>query len=134
MTSLRQAFEETHYIVHHLSPFTLRIGQHSPELDALLQETGHDCATFITAWNPLSQLLSLEENQKRQQNLLNEVNERGLVRLSGIGQHPSNGWPSEESILVPGLQQEAARAIARKFSQLAFVWAEKGHPVKLIET
>jgi len=41
--------------VHHQPAFTLRIGQHSPELDALLQASGHDCAAFITACNPQGQ-------------------------------------------------------------------------------
>lgn len=52
---LQRAFEETHYTVHHQPAFTLRIGQHSPELDALLQASGHDCAAFITACNPQGQ-------------------------------------------------------------------------------
>ncbi len=134
MTSLRQAFEETHYIVQHQQPFTLRIGQHSQELDALLKDTGHDCAAFITAWNPMSQPLSTEENRSRQQSLLNEINAIGLTALQGIGQHPSNGWPGEESILVPGLQLEAARALARTFRQLAFVWVKQAGSVELIET
>lgn len=133
MTNLRQAFEETHYIVHHQPPFTLRIGQHSPELDALLKDTGHDCAAFITAWNPMSQPLSQEEDRSRQQSLLKEINARGLTALQGIGQHPNNGWPGEESILVPGLQLEAARAMARKFEQLAFVWVKQAGPAELIE-
>jgi hypothetical protein len=60
----------------------------------------------------MSQLLSLEENRNRQKSLLDEVSDRGLTALLGIGQHSSNGWPGEESILVPGLQLEAARAIA----------------------
>lgn len=134
MDPLLRAFQETHYIVHHQPPFTLRIGQYSLELDALLKDTGHGCAAFITAWNPMSQPLSQEENRSRQQSLIHEVNARGLTALLGIGQHPSNGWAGEESILVPGLQLEAARAIARKFEQLAFVWSKKDHPVELIET
>lgn len=38
---LQRAFEETHFIVHQEPPVTLRIGQHCPELDGLLQVTGH---------------------------------------------------------------------------------------------
>jgi len=133
MNSLRQAFEETHYIVHHHPPFTLRIGQHSPGLDTLLNDAGHDCAAFITAWNPMCQALSQEENRSRQQSLLDEINGRGLIVLPGIGQHPNNGWSGEESVLVLGLQLEAARAIATTYEQLAFVWAKKGYSVELIE-
>jgi hypothetical protein len=70
---LRQAFEETHYTVHHEPPFTLHIGQPCPELDALLRRSGHACAAFLTAWNPMSQSHSLEDNHQRQQSLLNEL-------------------------------------------------------------
>jgi len=134
MADLRQAFEETHYIVLHQPPLTLRIGRHSPELDALLQAVQRDCAAFMTAWNPMSRSLSLEENRQRQQSLLDEIDARELPTLPGIAKHPSNGWPGEESVLVQGLQLEASRAMARRFEQLAFVWVEKGHPVELIET
>lgn len=132
--SLFKAFEETHYIVHHQQPFTLRIGQSSPDLDALLQATGRDCAAFITAWNPMSQQLSQNENQRRQKNMLNELNARNLSIVCGIGQHPTNGWPGEESILVLGLELDAARTVAKAFGQIAFVWASKGALVQLVET
>jgi len=32
---------------------TLRIGQHSPETQLLARKLGHDCAVFITAYNPM---------------------------------------------------------------------------------
>ena len=53
-------------------------------MNALLKNIGHDCAAFITAWNPMSQPLSLEENRNRQQSLLDEVSDRGLTALQGI--------------------------------------------------
>lgn len=134
MTDLRQAFEETHYIVHHRQPFTLRIGQQSHELDSLLQDVGRDCAAFITAWNPMSQPLSRAENLKRQQCLIDEVKGFDLPIVPGIGQHPSDSWPGEESILVLGLQVESSRALEKSFEQLALVWVKKGYPIELIET
>jgi Protein of unknown function (DUF3293) len=131
---LRQAFEETDYIVHHEPPFILRIGQRSPELDALLQAIGDDCAVFLTAWNPMSQTLDLSENRQRQASLTDELAARELTNLPGIGQHPDNGWPGEESVLVLGLQFEAAQALAKSYGQLAFVWAEINQSPELIET
>lgn len=131
---VRRAFEETHYIVHHQPPFTLRVGQHSPELDVLLQAAGVDCAAFITAWNPMSQALDIAENRKRQQSLTDELDARDLITLPGIGQHPSNGWPGEESVLVLGLPFEATRALAKTYGQLAFVWGGIQQPVELVET
>jgi Protein of unknown function (DUF3293) len=50
----------------------------------------------------------------------------GAVRLNcidGIGKHPSNNWPGEVSVLVLGLDLEAAKSLARHYEQHAFVWA-----------
>lgn len=60
---LRDAFEETRYTVHHQPPFTLRIGQPCPELDALLEASQVNAAAFITACNPMAQPLSRQENE-----------------------------------------------------------------------
>lgn len=134
MTELRQAFEETLYIVYHQPVFTLRIDQHSPELDALLQSTGHDCAAFITAWNPMSDTLAEEENRCRQEQLVSALEGDGYSCIPGIGQHPDNGWPGEESVLVLGLQVNQAFQIAVACRQLAFVWAGKGRACQLVLT
>lgn len=133
-SKLLRAFEETHYIVHHQPPFTLRIGQHSTELDALLGALGQDCAAFITAWNPMSEITPDAENHLHQQKLLDELTLKGLSHLPGIGQHPSNNWPGEESLLILGLELNDARVMARAFHQLAFVWGEKHCPIQVIET
>lgn len=130
---LQRAFEETHFIVHHRPQFTLRIGQTSPELDELLQATGQDSAAFITAWNPMCQMLELHVNRQRQKSLKDELDVQSLTTIPGIGQHPTNGWPGEESLLVLGLQLETARALAHKHEQLAFVWTPR-NGVSALET
>jgi hypothetical protein len=129
---LRQAFEETDYIVHHQPPFVLRIGQRSPELDALLRKQGQDCAAFITAWNPMCQRLAPAENHARQQALLAELQRRSLEAIPGIGQHPENGWPGEESCLVLGLSEQAANALCSRFEQKAFVACRRGEAPRLV--
>lgn len=131
---LRRAFEETHYIVHHQPAFTLRIGQNSPQLDALLRDAGHDCAAFLTAWNPKSRALSEPENRARQQALLDELKRQGLTGIDGIGQHPDNGWPGEESVLVLDIAFDAACNLAQQHGQFAFVWCAIGKPCELIVT
>jgi hypothetical protein len=52
-----------------------------------------------------------------------KLNQRGLICIDGIGQHPSNHWPGEISVLVLGLDLEAAKTVARDHEQHAFVWA-----------
>lgn len=119
---LLQAFAETDYIVHHEPPFTMNIGQPCPELKALMAEHNALCAAFITAWNPFSQQLSAKQNEDRQQALLAELKRRGLKFIEGIGQHPSNNWPGEPSVLVLDLEKEVARLLAFHLEQHALVW------------
>ena len=46
----------------------------------------------------------------------------GLAYLDGLGQHPSNQWPPEESYLVLGLPLDAAATLCERLEQNAFVW------------
>jgi len=119
---LKAAYKETHYRVHHEPPFTLLIGKTSQEMLGLFKQTGNHSAAFITAWNPYSKALPVEQNHQRQNSLRAVITARGLSSIPGIGQHPSNNWPGEESLLILGIDFEAVRAVARKFEQWAFVW------------
>lgn len=130
---LLQAFAETHYIVYHEDPFLMQIGQPCPELKALMTEHKALSAAFITAWNPFSQNLSAKENQARYDNLKANLKKRGLISIDGIGKHPSNNWPGEVSVLVLGLDLEAAKSLARHYEQHAFVWAAGDGAPKLIQ-
>lgn len=130
---LLQAFAETRYIVHHEPPFTMHIGQPCPELKALMADQNALSAAFITAWNPFSQSLSPKENKARQDELKANLKRRGLVCIDGMGQHPSNSWPGEVSVLVLGLDLEAAKSLSRHYEQHAFVWATGDAVPKLIQ-
>ncbi len=133
-SELLRAFSETHYIVHHEAPFVMQIGQPCPELKVLMAEHNALSAGFITAWNPFSRQLTDPENKVRQEELKATLKKRGLICIDGIGQHPSNNWPGEVSVLVLGLDLKAAKSLARHYEQHAFVWAAgDGVPV-LVET
>ena len=118
-----QAFAETHYIVHHEAPFAMHIGQPSLQLKALMAEHNALSAAYITAWNQFSRQLTDPENKARQDELKAKIKEVGLVCIDGIGKHPSNNWPGEVSVLVLGLDLEAAKSLVRHYEQHAFVWA-----------
>ena len=120
---LLQAYAETDYIVHHEPPFTMNIGKACPGLKQLMVQHNALGAAFITAWNPFSEQLSLLKNEERQNALKAELKRRGLKFIDGIGQHPSNNWPGEPSVLVWGLSKEAAKSLAGHNEQHAFVWA-----------
>lgn len=117
-----QAYLETIYTVYDEPPFALQIGQTSTELAGIHARHGSSCSAFITACNPLSQPLDDELNAARQAALATELSRYEVPFLKGIGQHPSNEWPGEESFLVLGLDLDAAKSLAIRFDQNAFVW------------
>jgi len=51
---------------------------------------------------------------------------------TGIGKHPSNDWPGEDSFLVFGLNLEAARALGARFEQNGFIWSSADGVPQLI--
>lgn len=117
-----QAYLETHYRVHGDAPFVLQVGQVSRDLLSLYARHHVDCAAFITGWNPYSREVSETENHERQKSLAVELTRHSLTFLEGIGQHPSNNLPGEQSVLVLGLNLEAAKALGERFGQNAIVW------------
>ena len=124
-----RAYAETEYRVHGSPGFTLRVGQASTELREVHARHGVTCSAYLTAFNPFSRAVGADENASRQAALLAEVARLGLVALPGLGQHPSNDWPGEDSVLILGLGLEAAKALGERFEQNAFVWCgEEGVP------
>jgi hypothetical protein len=118
---LVQAYLATDYRVLDEAPFSLRIGQYSRELLELYGRLRVDTAQFLTAWNPLSQLLSDTENELAQGRLVAEVERHGLAHLPGKGVDLAGEWPGEPSLLILGINSEAADALGRAFRQYAFV-------------
>lgn len=117
-----QAYVETDYRLLEGLELTLRIDQPSDGLRDLHRRRGVDCSAFLTACNPFSQCLDGEQNAARQSALREEVRRLGLSFLEGEGEHPGNGWAAEPSLLVLGLDLEAASTLGRLFEQNAFVW------------
>ena len=118
-----QAFLETEYRVFAEPGFTLRVGQASAELLAAQKFHRTDCSAFLTACNPYSQAFDAASNAQRQVGLAKVLKQRSLAFAPGIGQHPGNGWPGEDSFLVYGLTLEAAKALGTRLEQNAFIWS-----------
>lgn len=129
---LIQAYRETHYRVTDEPAFTLRIDIPSPELAAIYTARGISCSAFITAFNPFSRALSPSENESRHEALIARVIARGLNHLNGIGQHPTNRWEGETSLLILALPLDEARALGNEFEQNAIVWSGPDAVPKLI--
>lgn len=117
-----QAYHETQYFVQGNKNFTLEIGRINSNLLATHFYYGVECSAFITACNPQSQIISDAENARRQLGLTTKLTKLGLTYLNGIGKHPSNHWPGEESYLVLGVDIDTAKMLGKDFDQNAIVW------------
>ncbi len=130
--TLIQAYLATHYRVDATLPFVLKVGEPSDSLSQLLTQKNAECAAYLTACNPLGQLLTDADNIRRQSELENELNRRSLQFIHGTGQGIQGEWPGEASFLIFGLSLEASRALARQYEQNAFVWCAKDAIPQLI--
>ncbi len=121
-SELIQAYTRTIYDVDGPGPFSLRLGHPSTELKLLYTTFSCDCAIYLTAWNPRSQLLSEAENQSRQKELETEIQILQLPIFSGYGRDPVGEWPPEANVLILGLSLEKGMSLGRKYDQNALVW------------
>lgn len=117
-----QAYRETEFRVFVEDVMVLKISEKNEELVALLKCHRSEACAFITACNPLGELLSHEQNSDLQKRLEEEIQFRGLTYIAGEGKHPVGDWPGEPSFLVFDLSLEAAKTLGRKFNQNAIVW------------
>lgn len=88
---------------------------------------------FITAWNPLPDILSLDENQSQNQQLEEDIKQLGLKYTLGLGISEDEKW-SEESFFIENISLVNANELASKYGQLAFVFGESGQNAILIYT
>lgn len=119
---LIQAYRETEFRVAAPEPFTLSVGQASQALQSLYKLHKSDSAAYVTAWNPYSEETGPEQNNAAQARLEAELKLRALAYIPGVGQHPSQQWPGEPSVLVLGLSLEAAKVLGKDYGQNAIVW------------
>lgn len=118
---LEKVYRETDYIVDDDPPLRLKVGEQNDGARILMVSMGVESAAFITAWNPGSKRLSMDENLDRQADLLEAIEKLRLNYFVGRGEHPGEGW-SEDSYLILGISPEDALELARRFEQNAFVW------------
>jgi len=85
---------------------------------------------YITAWNPLPETLTDEQNVKRNSDFLSELKESGFVSHLGVGTAADGSW-SEESFFIENMSKEKALFYAKKFGQLAFVHGVKNQKAEL---
>lgn len=99
----------------------IRIGQHHPRLDALLKEQRASNWAYITASNPGSVNLPLDKNDKRNAELVRYLELKGYRFFLGEGRPDKPGWTPEASVLVIGIEHEAAYRLGQSLGQNAIV-------------
>jgi hypothetical protein len=112
--ALLEAYRRTAFIAETPgSRLSLRIGERSAALDALLAVHGVGTWACVTAFNPGSVPQTAEENSARQRQLEQTVMAMGLVSYPGQGVGDDERWPPEPSLLVLGIAREAAAHLGR---------------------
>lgn len=130
-TPIFELYRATRYEAYLPAKVTLRPGQCSPLVDALLRNDAPEWV-FITAWNPGSRQLARAENERRQKALIAELS--GNYRLyPGAGIGDASDWKPELSTLVLGLPEAQAIARGRAWGQFAVLCGEKGKPARVVD-
>ena len=129
--SLHQAFLDTHYTVHLEQDITLHIGGGNA---GLLTALPHLISwAFITACNPLPNILNVEENLARNKMLRARLEENGYIIHEGTGISADGTW-AEASFLIENITRADAHTLARDFGQLAFVYGDREKWNELVYT
>ena len=118
---LLQKYESTDYIVDDDPPLMFHLGEQNDGLRILFASFNVESAAFITAWNPGSEQLPLDENYDRQAALLEAISQLRLNYFVGRGESPAGDW-AEDSYLVLGIDKDQALSLGQQFGQNAVVW------------
>jgi hypothetical protein len=114
-------YEATCYSI--LNPkIDIYLTKENEALQSFLTEHHFNSWCFITAWNPFSNALSLEENQR-----LNSLLEQDLTNYAVFpaeGKDTIGNWPPEISFFVGGISKEEAIDLGKKYEQNAIVYGE----------
>jgi hypothetical protein len=137
--ALLQAYRATCY--HVSAPgnaLQLRVGQYDAGLAKLLREAWVDSAALITAWNPDSELRDRSVNEAAQRALVQQLSAAGHPCLAGRNVPDDKSTDArtwiEDSVLVLEVTLEAAREIAARCGQLAFLWIDRRAVPQLVMT
>ncbi|MEM1319454.1 MAG: DUF3293 domain-containing protein [Bacteroidota bacterium] len=119
---LLAAYRNTTYRV--FTPdLAIRIGIDNDELNTFLFDNNAFSWAFISAANPGSEeQLPASINQKRHQQLIQQVLEGRWRYCEAAGQPDSADWQPEPSLLILDISQQEALALGRAFQQKAIVF------------
>lgn len=122
--SLIRAYLNAKYEVCTEPQITMRVNEFNANLLNLMMENNCNTAAFITAYNPFSNSLTQEENERRHENLLSIILEKNIKHFAGFGTDEADVWPQEQSLLLLNIGKPYSTELAKKFGQNAIVWIE----------
>lgn len=137
MPDLRDAYRRTRYAVLDADGSVVaavRVGETSPDVDAVLADHGATTGAFLTAWNPRSEPRDAAANDAAHARLVAELAAAGVRALphAGIGDDPA--WAPEHGVLVLDMAEDDAVGLATAYGQNALVLVERGRPARLVAT
>ena len=124
-------FSTTHCVVLPGLNVDLVLDKRSEKLDNFLRHQGYFSWVLITAENPYSVQLSIEENNERTKVLGNFLLLEGFkpYRAAGLS---VNRKPIERCYLVPELDLEQAECLGHLFHQYAIIHGDVGRPAEIL--
>lgn len=131
MTELETLYRQARYIVEDdETRFTIRLGEPNEALNELLRKCEAGTWAYMTAYNPNSQPLSDEENQQRQADLISTLEQSDHAYLHGYG--TGDDWDPEPSLIVLGIDRDAAIELGKEFGQNAILWGKADGDAELV--
>ena len=113
--------------------YDIKISEPVPSsIKEIINQTKEKSAAILTAWNPKSQLMSLQQNKKRNIELKETLQKNNYSFLNALGQGDDMFWPAEESFFIAGLTKQEAEKLAVDYGQNAYVWLESEKPASLV--
>jgi hypothetical protein len=120
---LVRAYREAIYIVSGVEDaISLTVGRVNHELASLMSSHGVSTAAILTAYNPYSEVLSLEKNEEAQSLLRKKLSSISKVCINAMGTDAKGEWDPEPSILSLGISLQNAEILADEYGQNAFIW------------
>ena len=112
---------------------TLRVGQQCSALQAVFAQQNVTTACYITAFTPFVRLLTKQENEARNAQLLAELASLYPV-FENVGVDLTGEWEGVASYLALGASEDASLALADVWEQNAVVFVDETFTVSLLFT
>jgi hypothetical protein len=106
------------------------LARENEALQSFLKDQHIETWCFITAWNPFSKALTLDENTTLNKKLEADLN--NYIVFPAEGKDTLGDWPAEISFFVANISKEQAIFLGKKYEQNAIVYGEINSPTKLL--